>query len=187
MGPALLEGPPAVLQQSGGPCSVATGQQQRRGRQRDLGGRFGTAAGRVQQLFGFLQASLADPEAGQSGQRFAMQARAAVGGDSLADTELALGVVPPAGGGEHAAVVDAALGIEEWTAVRLDEPVGDPAPLRRPVRVARQLAGIEHVATRVDDGLQVGRLAAQRRGHRLVDQREPTCRVALADTDQPEL
>ena len=68
-----------------------------------------------------------------------------------------------------------------------DEVVGGPAPLRGAFDVTRQLAGVEHVAAGVDDGVERRALTAQRRGHRLVDQGEPLGRVPLADPDQPEL
>ena len=50
-----------------------------------------------------------------------------------------------------------------------------------------QLAGVEHVAARVDDRVERRALTGQRRRHRLVDQREPAGGVALADPDQAEL
>ena len=83
--------------------------------------------------------------------------------------------------------MDAAFGVQERAAVGLDEAVGDPTPLGGPLGVARHRAGREHVAARVHDGLEIGWFAAEGRGHRLVDQREPPFRFALADADQPEL
>ena len=116
-----------------------------------------------------------------------MQARTRLSGDPHAGAELTLGVEPPPGRGQHAAVVDAALGIEERTAVALDELIGDLTPLRRPLGIVGQLARVEHVAARVHDGVQVGGFTTQRRRHRLIEQREATSGIALADPDQAEL
>ena len=113
----------------------------------------------------------------------AVQAGARVSGHPHADVELAFGVVPAAGADQHAAVVDAAFGVQERAAVGLDEAVGDPAPLGGPLGVARQRAGREHVAARVHDGLEVGWFAAEGRGHRLVDLRQTAGDGPLPNTE----
>ena len=116
-----------------------------------------------------------------------MQRWAGTLGDPQTDLQLAFGVDPPASCGHHAAVVEAALGVQEGAAVGVDEAVGDLAPLDGARDVSRQLAGVEHVAACVGDGDEADPLPRQRPGHRLVDQREPFSVGALADEDQPEL
>ena len=187
MRPVLLEAMEAVLEAAAGGWRVATSQQQRRHRQRLV--RFGVdaLAEMGQQLIGFLEATLTDPQGGQTGQRLGVQARAGTVGDPQTDDQLALGVVPATLGRQHAPVVDAALGVQERTAVGGHELVGHLAPLRRPLHVAGQLAGVQHVAAGVHDGVQRRALTGQRGGHRLIDQREPVAGFALGDPDQPEL
>ena len=101
--------------------------------------------------------------------------------------ELALGFVPSADRRQHAAVEDATFGVEERAAVPRDELVGDLAPLGCPLGVAGELAGIEHVAARVDDRVEVACLAAEDRRHRLVDLRQTAGDVAPPDIDEAEL
>jgi len=166
---------------------VASGQHQRRERQRLLGFGLDSLVEMGQQLLGLLEATLTDPQAGQAGQCLGMQPRAGAVGDAETGIQLAFGVVPPSLGGQHGPVVDAALGVQERAAIGSDEVVGHLAPLRGPLDVARQLAGAEHVAAGVDHRVQGRALTGQRGGHGLVDQREASGGLALADPHQPEL
>ena len=93
-------------------------QQQRGARQQGLGFGLDAMADMRQQLLRLLEPSLADAQPGQAGQRAGMQCRARALGDPQAGVELPLGVRPATLGGQHAAVGDAALGIQERAAVR---------------------------------------------------------------------
>ena len=79
--------------------------------------------------------------------------------------------VPAAGRHEQAAVDGPAARVQERAAVLADEPVRHLAPPRGPLEVVGQIAGDEHVAAGEDHGVQPGALAAERAGHRLVDER----------------
>ena len=136
---------------------------------------------------GLLKATLAHPQSGQAGERPGMEGRAGALGDAQPGVQLPLRVGPPTLGDEHAPVVDAALGVEERAAVGFHEVVRHLAPLRCPLGIAGQLAGVEHVAAGIDRGVEVRRLAGQDGRHRFVDQREPGRGVALAHPDEPEL
>ena len=81
--------------------------------------------------------------------------------DPQAGVELPLGVHPATLGRQHAAVGDAALGIQERAAVGVDEVVRGLAPLVGALDITRQLAGVEHVAARVHDGVERRALAGQ--------------------------
>jgi len=116
-----------------------------------------------------------------------MQSGAGAVGDPRAGVQFTVGVVPSARGGQHAAVVDTALRVEERAAVARDEIVGHLAPLRGSLDVADQLARAEHVTAGEYDRVEGQPLAGQRGGHRLVDQREPGVGQALAHPDQAEL
>ena len=141
----------------------------------------------AEQLVGLLEPALTDAQRGEPGQRLGVQAGTGAVGDPQPGGQLPLGVGPAALGGEHAAVVDAALGVQERAAVGRDEVVGHLAPLRRPLEVVGQLTGVEHVAAGVDDGVQRRSLPAQGRRHRLVEQSEPAAASPLPTRMMPEL
>ena len=138
-------------------------------------------------MCGVLEPPLADAQPGQTRERPGVEAGTRTCGDPHAGGQFPVGILPPTLGQQHAPVVEAALGVEERTAVAVHELVGDPAPLRSPLQVTRQLTSIEHVAARVDDRVQVRPLPGKRGRHRLVDQGEALRDAALTHSDQPQL
>ena len=134
-----------------------------------------------------LETTLPDPESGEAGQRLAVERGTRSGGDVERGRELPIGVLPASAGDEHTAVQGAALGVQERAAVLLDEAVRDLAPLGGSLQIGRHLAGVEHVATRVDDRVEARSFASERGGHRLVDHRETLRAVAHRDPDASEL
>ena len=113
---------------------VASGQRQGRGQHRRFGLRLDAAADCGQQPLGLLQPPLTQPQGSQPGERPAMQSGAGAIGDPRTGVQLALGVVPPALGGQHAAVVDAALGVQERAAVAGQRSRRPPGTTARPAR-----------------------------------------------------
>ncbi len=138
-------------------------------------------------MCGVLEPPLADAQPGQTGERPGVEAGTRTCGDPHAGGQLPVGILPPTLGHQHAPVIEAALGIEERTAVAGHELVGDPTPLRSPLQITRQLTSIEHVAARVDDRVQIPPLPGKRGRHRLVDQGEALRHAALTHSDQPQL
>ena len=88
---------------------------------------------------------------------------------------------------EETPVERPALDVQERAAVVGDEPVDHLAPLAGAVEVTGQVAGDQHLAARIDDGDQAGTLAAERAGHRLVDERQPFVHVTLRDKGHPQV
>jgi hypothetical protein len=160
MGAVPYHAAPPVLQQPAGARTIAASERQRGCRQGHVAAGVGADASVVEKLIGLLEPALADAQVGQAGQRLAMKSGARPGRVLDADIELLLGLRPPSRRYQHAAVIDAALGIEEGAAVAFDELVGHSTPLHSPLGVVDQLTGVEHVAARVHDGHQVGGFAA---------------------------
>ena len=87
--------------------------------------------------------------------------------------EFLLGPHPPARGEQHPPVERAADGVEEGAAVALGEVIGRADPLAGALVLGGAGARDDHLAAREDDRVQAPGLAAERAGHRLVQQRDP--------------
>src|SRR5262245_43683706 len=73
----------------------------------------------------------------------------------------------------------AAIQIEERAAVALREPIGGTNPFDRSFEVGTASACSDHVAAREHDGVEGAALAAERPGHRLVEERDAFVDPAL--------
>ncbi len=84
-------------------------------------------------------------------------------------------------------MVRAAQRIDMRATVATREILGGTDPLRRPLELGNLAAGADHIAARVDDGVQPLALPAQRRRQRLVEQRAALIKAARLHERRPEL
>ena len=101
--------------------------------------------------------------------------------------ELRFRGVDPAVGGVHVRAACSAEREQRHVVIRADELLEHCAPLLGALAVAGTLAGEHQRAADVREGLEVGRLAARRSSHRLVESRETALDAAQRDLGEPEL
>jgi hypothetical protein len=122
-----------------------------------------------QEPLGLLAPALCQPELGEGRQRQPMNRRERAPRHIQCRLQLSLGLGPVPRRHEHAAVEGAAVGVEERAAVAFGEAVRGAHPLQSPFELGAADAGADHVAARVDNGVEAAPLAAQGAGHRLVE------------------
>jgi hypothetical protein len=128
-----------------------------------------------------------EPQLGERGQRLGGQPALAGVRRAQRVLELGLGRGPVAGGDQDLAVVQPAERVEMRRPVAPGERAGGAHPLRRALELGGTAAGHDHVAARVDDGLELLALTAERRGHRLVEQRGALGDPPLVDERDADL
>ena len=125
-----------------------------------------------EQRFGLLEPALTEAEVGELGERVHARPRTGVLRHVQRRLELRFGLRPMTRRHQHASIVGAATGVQERAAVGAHEVVGDAAPLVGTVEVTGEVARREHAARCEDDRVAPAALAAERPGHRFVEQRQ---------------
>ena len=142
----------------------------------------------VEQLLGLLVPALSYAEIGEPDQRTDPEQRAlaeAPQPDRLGERGVGLG--PPAGGGEDAAVVGAAERRDRGQVAPLRDQVADPDPLVGSADVAGVLAGGEELAEDLLEHEEVVDLATGDGGERLVEQDHALLGAVAVDEARAEV
>ena len=126
-----------------------------------------------EELFGFLEATLADAEVREPRECAAAQRAVPEGPQSHGVGERGVGFGPAPGGGEHAAVVGAAERRHRGKVAPRRDRLADPDPLIGAGDVLGALAGREELAEDLLQHAEVVDVAARDRRERLVEERHP--------------
>ena len=132
--------------------------------------RVGVAVETVEQLLGLLEASLADAQVGEPGERAAAQRAVTERPQPHGLGQRGIGLGPAPGRGEHAAVVRAAERRHRGKAASLGDRLADPDPLIGAGDVVGVLARREELAEDLLQHAEVVDVAARDRGERLVEE-----------------
>ena len=148
---------------------------------------FGVTIEAVEELLGFFEATLSDPQVGQANQRARTKRAVPESPDPHGVAQRDVSFAPSSGRGQQTAVVRPAERGHGRQVPTRGDVLSDPDPLIGPVDVVRVLARREELAEDLLDDREVIDVPARYRGQRLVEQQHALIDAVVVDEARAEI